>query len=112
MNQVLFWSMFITAEITCLFIKYTTNRIIVFVYISGVLTSLWNHGTTSKVAKICDRVMMITGSLVNLYYMTCLLSLYLWMYAITCYIISKRFNLLEYHVYSHVYVSLLHITMF
>ena len=112
MNQVLFWSSFITAGITCFFIKYTTNRIIVVVYISSTLTSLWNHGTTSRIAKISDRTMQVVGALVYLYHKPSLLSLFFWMYSMICFIISKRFNLLEYHMYSHVYASLLHITMF
>jgi len=33
------------------------------VIVAGILTSLWNHGTTNRAALVCDRVMMVLGFL-------------------------------------------------
>ena len=48
-------------------IFYNTKLYLVIIYGIGILTSLWNHGATSEVAKWADRIWMSIGGFVDLY---------------------------------------------
>jgi len=67
MNRFLFYSSLVYGILLCLLLcAYRGQRgvgILEAVIIAGILTSLWNHGTTNRVALICDRVMMVLAFL-------------------------------------------------
>lgn len=41
-------------------------------YVCGPSTSVWNHGTTAKLAMLSDRIMMAVGCIIDLYFMSTL----------------------------------------
>lgn len=41
---------------------WNTRHYLMAVYIVGIATSIWNHGTTSNLAKWADRVWMFYGA--------------------------------------------------
>lgn len=41
-------------------------------YICGPSTSVWNHGTTNRLAMWCDRIMMAVGCVIDFYFMSSL----------------------------------------
>jgi hypothetical protein len=43
------------------------STLLVWTYLLGTATSLWNHGTTSSVAKVVDRFTMVLGFWVDAY---------------------------------------------
>ena len=48
----------------------TVPRVYCTILIIGILTSLWNHGTTSEVAKWGDRICVALGVLNDLYHIS------------------------------------------
>lgn len=54
--------------------------------ISGVMTSIWNHGTTSPIAKWTDRGMMIVAAIVHVRMYHHYLPI---MYCIVAYLLAK-----------------------
>jgi hypothetical protein len=64
MNRFLFYSSLIYGIllVAALLVFPVSNYTLVLVILAGVLTSLWNHGSTSIVARTCDRAVMILGA--------------------------------------------------
>lgn len=64
-------------------------------YLCGPLTSVWNHGTTTKLAMFADRIMMHVGCMIDFYFMSTLalsqsmLLLFSNLAAITAYVGAK-----------------------
>ena len=51
---------------------YGGPELLQWCYISGIATSVWNHGTVSSVAVWSDRLMMLCGFLIDMYFMSTL----------------------------------------
>jgi hypothetical protein len=67
----------LTSWIMCLLHYYAVQiyggpEVLQLCYISGIMTSVWNHGTVSDVAVWSDRMMMLCGFLIDLYFMSTL----------------------------------------
>ena len=73
--------------------------------LTGVATSIINHGTSWRIAKISDRIVMAIGFVtdVSLSYS----SYTLWM-AVFMYYLSKRYNTASLHVLAHYFLTLHH----
>ena len=67
-NVYLYRSSLICGAIQFLFMTfYNTKLNLVIFYTIGILTSIWNHGTTSEVAKWVDRFIACMAMFVDLY---------------------------------------------
>jgi hypothetical protein len=67
-NDYLWKSSIFFGSIHFLFmIFWNTRLLLIFIYAVGILTSIWNHGTTSDLAKWADRIWISLGSLVDFY---------------------------------------------
>jgi hypothetical protein len=82
------------------------------IYVLGVGTSLWNHGTASPRAKWCDRVLMAFVATTDAFttagddiWGTLLLS-----GAVGSYFLAKMTRADPYHVLAHVLITLCHAT--
>ena len=64
MNRFLFYSSLVYGVflIAALLVFPVSDYTLVLVILAGILTSLWNHGSTSIVARTCDRMVMILGA--------------------------------------------------
>jgi hypothetical protein len=107
-------------------------------YLSGLLTSVWNHGTTSMVALWSDRLMMMIGCGIDFYFMYMLpwdegaVIFVLVIASVACYHYSKvisgsgksklkegraltmkELDLIQslFHVLAHMFVSMAHVFM-
>lgn len=82
-------------------------------YMIGILTSIWNHGSTSQMAKWIDRIWIYFGVLIDIhlclfvispqYMMGCIIA-----YSV-CYIVAKKTKYTIFHVGTHIWATLLHI---
>jgi len=67
MNRFLFYSALVYGLLLCLLLCLYRQKkevgILEVVIVAGILTSLWNHGTTNRVALVCDRAMMVLAFL-------------------------------------------------
>ena len=86
--------------------------IIFITYIIGPIVSVWNHGTTSIIAKFIDRSVMVFGYLIDLTYIYKIKNIYVLILihlAIICYFISKLTNIISFHLLSHIIIIITHI---
>lgn len=125
-NQILYDSSLLLGNVN-LFVVFTsiyTPLLFKLIVIFGVLTSIWNHGSTSTIAKKMDRCVMVLGILGDFYYIIYqfyplfilqLILIVLITTAIHFYILAKMCisatNRISYHIYSHCAVTLCHILM-
>ena len=56
-----------TIHLLWLVVHCPENILLILNICFGLLTSIWNHGTTSEIAKLCDRIMMIIGYGIDLW---------------------------------------------
>ena len=104
-NNILFISSIINGIILFSLISYykiktgeSANNLLILMVFIGVITSLWNHGTKSNLAKWCDRFTMLISSIIlfniindsNISNKNTLI--FLLLLGIGCYFISKLFN--------------------
>jgi hypothetical protein len=93
---------------------YQPPFIIFITYIIGPLVSVWNHGTTSIIAKFIDRFIMIFGYLIDLLYIYKLKNIYILIsihLAIICYFIAKITKNTSFHLLSHIIIIFTHILL-
>lgn len=80
----------------------------------GIATSIWNHGTTSTLAKVADRVAMLVGFAVDVMFAV-LLSNYFCMWllcgAVGFYFIAKQSCFDVYHVFAHLILTMAHLIL-
>ena len=92
-----------------IFTKVSYFDKLMILYYFGIVTSLWNHGTTSSMAKWSDRVVMYVGCLSD--FLFCLHHLvfcpFLLIY-VTCYILAKCEQKNGFHITTHVVATGLH----
>ena len=74
-------------------------------YIVGPLTSVWNHGSTSHIARWADRIAMAVGCIID----CCFIMPLHPAYAALCYFIAKKTSSNWVHTLSHVLVSVAHV---
>jgi hypothetical protein len=116
MNRILFRSTLLCTFIHMYFVNGETSRVLVVVYSTGLCTSLWNHATTSWLAKNSDRLMMVSGVIFDVVYLNemsinCIKKTYillLLVLSIVNYFISTAYNTTLFHVYSHLTLTLCH----
>ena len=108
--------------ITCLLWK--ANPLLSIVYTGGVLTSMWNHGFTLKIAKWLDRSWMTVGTIIDIVFILALpfvskviglsmVVLYVSLYFMAKYMIkqkdgNKQFGNLP-HLITHIGATLCHV---
>jgi hypothetical protein len=65
MNRFLFYSSLVYGILLCLLLSVYGGRVGILeaVIVAGIFTSIWNHGTTNRVALVCDRAVMVLGFL-------------------------------------------------
>lgn len=102
------------------------NMVIVVSMVAGILTSVWNHGTTSTLAKWSDRVMISIGALIDGYTIalnmtgrSAQLCSWLLLSSVLTYLLSKAVrntsltsissNVL--HAFAHVMITCCHVLM-
>jgi hypothetical protein len=110
MNQRLFTSALLYG-IIILFVLLCappTNHTLIIVIIAGIITSLWNHGTTSHAARISDRLVMAVGAVFLLYLsvnleqmMSRFLTTLMLLAAIGFYLTAKATATDEHHLIAH-----------
>lgn len=88
--------------------------------VTGVFASIWNHGTTTDIAKWLDRLLMIMGAIIDTIYANTIVELrdqrfvlnMLLVFAIGGYLLAKKF-IKGAHLFAHVMLSIFHfIVMF
>lgn len=108
-NKVLFISsivaFFIHSFLFHYFIYHFPNK---WLFYACLLTSIWNHGTTNKIAKYMDRLLVFLCIIHNLSWLffiefcaTWLGILIFTINGISFYFLSKIYDITLYHVYSH-----------
>ena len=114
-NPILFGSsvcMTLSTIVCSVALRYKVNKFLLFLYLFGDFTSMWNHGTHSMIARRVDRTVMAVGACIDLYYITDLRRLLFLMASISCYFISKTCKTEEmrisWHTNAHLWVSILH----
>lgn len=116
MNRILLRSTLLCTLFHLYFVNGDTSRVLVVVYSAGLSTSLWNHATTSWLAKNSDRLMMVSGVIFDVVYLNemsinfikKIYILLLLVLSIVNYIISKSYNMTLFHVFSHLILTLCH----
>jgi hypothetical protein len=86
--------------------------IIFIIYIIGPIVSVWNHGTTSIIAKFIDRSVMVFGYLIDMAYIYKIKNIYVLFLihlSIICYFISKLTNIISFHLLAHIIIIITHI---
>ena len=68
MNRFLFYSSLVYGVllIAVLLVFPITDYSLALVILAGILTSLWNHGSMSAIACMCDRTVMVLGTVLVL----------------------------------------------
>ena len=96
----------------------------VLLNIAAIVTSIWNHGTTSLISKWTDRI-VVTYAIYKDYVMIQLLfrdnvdkipCIIILITSISCFIVSKLYHTLSFyrflcHILSHIIATLLHIVI-
>jgi hypothetical protein len=109
-NRKLFSTSLCCAFIFLLFIIFlrpknkTLCPILLTLFTIGLLTSVLNHGTTSKMIKFIDRCVMIFGVLYLLLCVKCFQRfpwIYFLLFTVGLYLIAKATNKDSYHACSH-----------
>ena len=93
---------------------YQPPFIIFIIYIIGPLVSVWNHGTSSIIAKLIDRFTMVIGYLIDLIYIYKLNNVYVLILihlSVICYFISKITKLTTFHLIAHIIIILTHLLL-
>ena len=93
---------------------YQPPFIIFIIYIIGPLVSVWNHGTSSIIAKFIDRFTMVIGYLIDLIYIYKLNNIYVLILihlSVICYFISKITKLTTFHLIAHIIIILTHLLL-
>jgi len=85
--------------------EYTHSEIYNILILTGVMTSIINHGTSSRIAKISDRIVMVIGFVTDVSLSSN--TQILWM-AACMYYLSKRYNTVLLHVLAHYFLTLHH----
>lgn len=122
-NSVLFISSCMILATHCIaFYCFNAPIILQYTYILGSYTSLWNHGTSCVVARWSDRLVMLGGLVVDIWFIFCqhksssgiaLLCIFTAL-SIVCYGCAKCLGqpmANVFHVYSHMFVCMSHFTM-
>ena len=87
--------------------RFKKNKMLYSFYFFGYCTSLLNHGTEKRYFRVLDRVVMITGSCINVFQCDCPLEYALQCIATVCYFLTKLTGTILYHNVAHVTVSYL-----
>jgi hypothetical protein len=68
MNRFLFYSSLVYGVllIAVLLVFPITDYSLALIILAGILTSLWNHGSMSAIAHMCDRTVMVLGTVLVL----------------------------------------------
>ena len=68
MNQLLLYSSLVYGVllVAALLLFPITDYSLALIILAGILTSLWNHGSTSAIARMCDRTVMVLGAVLVL----------------------------------------------
>jgi hypothetical protein len=93
---------------------YQPPFIIFITYIIGPLVSVWNHGTSSIIAQIIDRSVMVLGYLIDLSYIYKLKNIYVFIIihlAIISYFIAKITKITSFHLLAHFLIIITHIIL-
>lgn len=84
-----------------------TNLILTLTIIGGLSTSIWNHGTTSRIAMISDRVMMVIDFCADAYLILiiplqfkCVLATAMLISSVVLYWVSKMPYASQFHINS------------
>ena len=113
-NVYLFITSMLMLTCTSVSIIINNNKYIVVLYYIGSLTSVWNHGTNSNIARICDRYVMRVGALIDLYYIIHVYNkiefILPFILAIFSFYYSKTLinNRTIWHALSHFWITVLH----
>jgi len=86
---------------------YSQNPIKI-VCISGVTTSLLNHGTGNYYLRLLDRVVITVSAVTYMFYLNDLYNRILLYIAISCYFLTKLTKIMYFHALSHFLYIIFH----
>lgn len=96
---------------------FNPSIILQLLYIIGCITSILNHGSTNIYAKYTDRIVMVIGCLIDIYFNLKLPSkkkyivfIYIAM-SVLFYFSAKYFEIVEFHYSAHIFISIAHLIM-
>jgi hypothetical protein len=111
-NPVLLYSSAVVTLLHLIGVLYANGNApawIVAYMLTGCATSIWNHGTTSELAKWSDRGAMYFGTCAT-YWNTSHSRLYLALVPmIVAYVAAKRWALVEAHIAAHAIITLINL---
>jgi hypothetical protein len=84
------------------------SSFIKYYYLTGLTTSLLNHGFNSSILQSFDRSTMILGVIVDTYYIIDTTDFQLLWLSIYSYFIAKYTGYKFFHVYAHILITILH----
>lgn len=108
-NPYLFRSSLLCGLIVILVVlSIDSNTLICFNAVHGVVSSVANHYSTNDFCKNYDRLAMVAGFLINLYFIIMMGSIEcgaLMLFAACLYFVAKKVNSNELHATAHVSIS-------
>lgn len=127
-NVTLFISSIIFGSIHILFmILFPSFILLMIILILGIITSIWNHGSSDELSKWCDRILILTGVFIDLYFIAIIIEYHpncyylflLILLAIVFYLNAKLCNYFSiqkygnlFHLFAHLSATICHCTMF
>jgi len=109
-NTTLFVSAAISSAIHAAAILWTQPPLPYAIFLAaGCVTGLWNHGTTSDLAKWSDRTMMWTGLPLTFFIAPTPALQVLTLCIVPAYGTAKRFRCTAAHVAAHILITFIHL---
>lgn len=88
---------------------YTHNKGLLLFYLLGTITSIWNHGTNSKISMYIDRGYMVIGFFIDSWLLSKSESNIFILYIFYLSVLSFTSYKVYYHILSHLYITICHV---